>query len=145
MLPTDRFKPDRERVAAEVVDGEAILIDLTTGVYYSMDGVAAIIWSLIERQQSGEEIVAALSGIYDVQPSEIAADVAALMDTLLTEGLIISADEALAASDRLIETAQQPYATPKLDIYRDMSVLLALDPPMPGLQATPWQAPKSMA
>ena len=136
--------PDRERVAAEVVDSEAILIDLTTGVYYSMAEVAATIWSLIERQLSGEEIVAALAAMYDVQGSELAADVAALIDTLLAENLIIPAEAPLSPLEPRAEAARRAYATPKLDIYRDMSTLLALDPPMPGLQATAWQAPKSM-
>ena len=37
----ERFRVNTEEVAAKVIDGEAIIINLTTGVYYSMDGVGA--------------------------------------------------------------------------------------------------------
>jgi hypothetical protein len=35
-----------------------------------------------------------------------------------------------------------PYELPKLNIYRDMGDLLALDPPVPGLGDTPWKEPE---
>ena len=43
------------------------------------------------------------------------------------------------------ETEQQEkasYDIPKLNIYRDMGDLLALDPPVPGLGDTPWKEPE---
>ena len=40
-----RLKPNEEEVAAKVLDGEAILINLSNGAYYSTDKRGAFIWS----------------------------------------------------------------------------------------------------
>ena len=37
-----------DEVAAKVIDGEAVLINLATGVYYSMRGSGAYLWSQLE-------------------------------------------------------------------------------------------------
>ena len=39
-------------IAAQVIDGEAIIMNLTTGIYCSMDRVGAVIWGWIERGHS---------------------------------------------------------------------------------------------
>ena len=38
-----RMQPNKEEVAAKVMDGEAILINLSNGIYYSMDKVGAVV------------------------------------------------------------------------------------------------------
>ena len=43
--------PNEEEVAVEVLQGEAVLINLRTGHYYSMDKVGADVWQMIERRQ----------------------------------------------------------------------------------------------
>ena len=48
-------------VAAKVLDGEAILINISNGVYHSMDGVGAFLWELIERRHSLEQIASAIA------------------------------------------------------------------------------------
>ena len=34
----ERLMPKSDQIAAKVMDGEAVIIDLASGVYYSMDG-----------------------------------------------------------------------------------------------------------
>ena len=36
------FRPREEEIASKVIDGEAIIINLANGVYYSMDKVGAM-------------------------------------------------------------------------------------------------------
>ena len=44
-MPTEKFvRANPDEVAAKVVQGEAIIINLATGVYYSMTGVGAAAW-----------------------------------------------------------------------------------------------------
>ena len=38
-LPSDPLEVNLERAAGDVIDGEAIIINLATGVYYSMQGI----------------------------------------------------------------------------------------------------------
>ena len=54
------------------------------------------------------------------------------------ENLVVESTDAGAKPDFESVTSKLPYESPSLNSYRDMSDLLALDPPMPGLQQIPW-------
>ena len=136
-----RLRPNEEEVAAKVMDGEAILINLSNGIYYSMDKVGGVVWELIEKRHSLEEIREAISGRYEVSPEQAQADVERLANELLQENLVLEADDAAPRETLQPGDSQQreSYQSPQLNIYRDMGALLALDPPVPGLEATPWK------
>jgi len=136
-----RLRPNEEEVAAKVMDGEAILINLSNGIYYSMDKVGGVVWELIEKRYSLEEIREAISGRYEVSPEQAQADVERLANELLQENLVLEADDAAPRETLRLGDSQQreSYQSPQLNIYRDMGALLALDPPVPGLEATPWK------
>ena len=140
---TQHLKPNSEEVAAKVMDGEAILINLSNGIYYSMDKVGAVVWELVERNCSPEEMVAFITSRYEVETKQAQGDVERLLKELEDEKLILEAD-GVADGDReqprQVDT-KETYEQPQLNIYRDMGDLLALDPPTPGLEATPWKDP----
>jgi hypothetical protein len=138
-----RFEPVAEEVAAKVIDGEAILINLATGVYYSMDKAGALIWEMIAEKHSLQQIVAALVGRYQVSTAQAEADLERLAGELLRENLIKVAenDAASTVASTPNGTEKTPYEAPVLNIYRDMGDLLALDPPTPGLDTFNWKDP----
>lgn len=132
------FRPNSEEVAAKVLDGEAILINLSTGTYYSLDGSGCTIWEGIEAGASEEQLVELLRGYWSVSPDLARADVARLLGELLSENLIVRAPATGSETTRL-ESGPLPgtkYSTPTLNIFRDMQDLLALDPPLPGLESS---------
>jgi len=133
------FQPNREEVASKVMDGEAILINLITGVYYSMDKVGGVIWDLVEGGKNLEEIIENIVARYDVTPDQARSDLERLTEELLQEKLIWESNQETAKSDKKeVSYAEKlPYEPPKLNIYRDMGDLLALDPPTPGLEKLP--------
>jgi hypothetical protein len=136
---TQHVKPNSEEVAAKVMDGEAILINLSNGIYYSMDKVGAVVWELVERNLSPEEMVTSIINRYEVETERAQADVERLLKELVEEKLILEADGVSNGNreePRQVD-AKQPYEQPQLNIYLDMGDLLALDPPTPGLEATP--------
>ena len=53
----NRLQPRDEEVAAKVIEGEAILINLANGVYYSMEKVGGLIWEMIEGRHTLREMV----------------------------------------------------------------------------------------
>lgn len=127
-------------VAAKVIDGEAILINLDTGAYYSMDNVGSRIWSLIESQRSVDDIVGSVAAEYEVSRETVHADVQRVIAELIAEDLIIELDDASAkgqGGDEATGPTGQDYQAPMLNAYHDMSALLALDPPPPLLQDLP--------
>ncbi len=138
-----RLHPNAEEVAAKVMDGEAILINLANGIYYSMDQVGGLIWELIECGYSLEEMMAAIATHYEVSAEQAQTDVERLTADLLQENLVLLPTEDVPRREHSRPTSESKlvYASPQLNIYRDMGDLLALDPPTPELELTPWQAP----
>jgi hypothetical protein len=138
-----RLRPNEEEIAAKVVDGEAIMINLSTGMYYSTDETGALVWELMAGGHSLEEISAALVHRYDVSREQAQADVERLAAQLLEENLVTlsDSDAAPAAPSGSPVPTRTAYSAPKLDIFRDIGHLVALDPPMPGLTNLPWTEP----
>ena len=135
-----RLRPNEGQVAARVMDGEAIMINLSSGMYYSIDGVGGLIWEMIEGRHSLEEIAAAVVARHDVLRDQAQADVQRLVEELMEENLVqVSDDQAPSgASQREASEERLNYEPPQLVTYRDMGDLLALDPPTPGrAQAAP--------
>ena len=136
------FRPREEEVASKVIDGEAIIINLANGVYYSMDKAGAFIWDLLQAGHTLEEVIAAVTRHYDVSRQQAESNVQELVQELVQENLVISSENGKAAPAQSTNNGDKlPYELPKLNIYRDMGDLLALDPPVPGLGDTPWKDP----
>jgi hypothetical protein len=138
-----RLQPRGEEVAAKVIDGEAIIINLANGIYYSMDKVGGLIWDMVQTGHSLEEIIQGVTERYDVAREKVESDVVELVEEMLRENLVAVAEDggAPAEAGPVPPGGKLPYEAPKLNIYRDMGDLLALDPPTPGLGDTPWKDP----
>lgn len=143
LTPYTRLSPNTEEVASKVMDGEAILINLSNGIYYSMDKVGGYVWEMIEGTHSLAEIVEAIVGRYDISPEKAQADVDRLAAELVQESLVKVSDGNASSSNAKESDTQEKlsYESPRLNIYRDMGQLLALDPPMPGLKDMTWKDP----
>lgn len=135
-----RYKPNDAEVASKVMDGEAILINLSNGTYYSMDKTASVIWSMISLGYDFEEIKNKICEIYDMKSDDIKNDVEDLFANLIDEKIIIPSNDGKRTGDFNEAPENKNYAKPKLNIYNDMKDLLALDPPMPRLEDVPWQS-----
>lgn len=127
---------DRE-VAAKVVDGEAVLINLSNGLYYSMDKVGGVVWSMIAGGTSITRIADSVAKHYTRPADQVQTDVRQLVEQLLAEGLITVSDNdgeqhAPAPNTADLDSAD-PYEPPKLVRYDDMVDMFALDPPLPEL------------
>ena len=155
MTPQTRLAPNLKQLAAKVMDGEAIIINLTNGIYYSMDDVGGLVWELIAAGRSLEQISTAIARGYDVSEDQALADLQPLAEKLLEEQLVsvVESSETAEASETPPDSSavadpgaplsppepRLPYEAPALHKYRDMADLLALDPPMPGQADIPWQ------
>lgn len=124
----------RGEVAAKVIDGEAIVINLSTGLYYSMGKVGGRIWSLIERGCSTDGIAAAIASEYEVSPETAKSDVADLVADLLAERLVMPAGTGVQEAPGVESaSAKTAYVKPELKKFNDMAEIFAMDPPLPGL------------
>jgi Coenzyme PQQ synthesis protein D (PqqD) len=68
--------------------GEAIVLNMKSGVYFGMDEVAALIWNLLETPHSVGEIRDAIMQKYDVDAQSCEQDLVSFLDNLHSAGLI---------------------------------------------------------
>jgi hypothetical protein len=131
-----RVDPNVAEVAAKVIDGEAIIMNLSSGLYYSMDNVGAAIWELIARRYSVREVADVIADRYGVDRERAAGDVQRLVQELLDEHLVAptTLDRERVATPSSPSAPPPPYEPPRLQKYTDMADMLALDPPMPNLR-----------
>lgn len=79
--------PHPEVVAAPVGD-EIVLLHAETGVYYSLNAVAARLWVLWQGGASVASACASVAEECGVSSSQVEADAAALIEALDAQGLI---------------------------------------------------------
>ncbi len=72
--------------------GEAAVLNLHTGVYYSLDPVGAVVWKLIEQPRAVAEIRDAMLGRFEVAPERCELDLFQLFEKLAAGGLIETRD-----------------------------------------------------
>jgi len=83
-----RFRPSKD-VMYEYVGGEIVLLELATGVYYSLDGVGGRIWNLLVAGRTDEEIATSLIQEYEVSGEQAAADVNRILSDLERHRLVV--------------------------------------------------------
>jgi len=132
-----RLRPNTDDVAAKVIDGEAIIMNLSNGLYFSMDRVGSAVWEMVEAGLSVDEMSSTLDARYDVDGDAIRDDVNRLVAELLAERLVLVTETEPSSPPSTLGAADHPYSSPTLNKYDDMADLLALDPPMPGLGTLP--------
>jgi hypothetical protein len=106
---------DTNKVVSEIFTDEAVIVNLTSGAYYSFKGSAISIWQLIGAGYSDEEIIGQFKDADAINK---------FIDFLLQENLITTSD---AAKKQTI-TIDQQITTPEYKKYDDMKDLLLLDP-----------------
>jgi hypothetical protein len=75
-------------VLSQEVNGEMVLLDLSSETYFGLDETGARIWELFAAGKSQDEILAVLLDEYDVDRPQLEADVSELLGRLLEAGLV---------------------------------------------------------
>lgn len=135
-----RYSLNARDLVAKTIEDETVLINLASGVYYSTAGAGAVALAQLAAGGEPDEVARELALAYGADPVAVQADVERFVASLVEQGVLVSgASQADAVVDA--PPADGEYAPPELEVYTDMGDLLALDPPMPGLQDIPWEAP----
>ena len=142
-----RFRVNSPTVTHETIDGEAVIINLDSGNYYSLVDVGSLIWSLIGRGASAGEVINLLPKTYQCNAADIDRCVQELLAQLQQENLIVPFEgaESLDRSQFSPEQPQNgheklPFNPPLLYKYSDMQELLLLDP-IHDVDDTGWPKP----
>ncbi|WP_322867252.1 PqqD family protein [Aquicoccus sp. G2-2] len=84
------FTPASDQIVSKVLDGEAIVIDLTTGIYYSMEQTAAKVWFELCNGTSLDALVQSARQAYP-DDTDAPAQIEAFVAELVAEGLLSKA------------------------------------------------------
>lgn len=82
-----RLAPSPDAASRELA-GEAVILDLKTGVYFGLDPVGSRAWALLGQGASLKAVHAALLSEYEVEPARLEADLLELMAELRGRGLV---------------------------------------------------------
>jgi hypothetical protein len=134
-MPT-RFEIPSHKVVSEIIDGEAIVINLDTGAYYSLRDAGGEIWSLLQKKLTPREIVESIARRYDRAVSDIQGAVENLLAELEREGLVAAIEAAGEDSTNRVEPATESgapaervvFKPPVLQKFTDMQEFLLVDP-----------------
>jgi hypothetical protein len=77
-----------DQISADLA-GEAAILNLKSGIYYSLNEMGATIWRLVHEPKTIEEIESFLIAEYDVEADRCASDVSVFVGALSAEGLVV--------------------------------------------------------
>ncbi len=79
----------RESAAwTEISEDEVVCLEVETGSYYGLRGIAKVIWEELQETRSDSELVAAIVEQYEVQETAAASDIRVFLDQLIQAGLV---------------------------------------------------------
>ena len=70
------------------LEGEVVILDLDSGVYFGLNTVGRDIWNLIQVERTVEQIVQHLLTQYDVERARCEAEVTSLLQSMAERGLV---------------------------------------------------------
>ena len=72
------------------LEGEAVLLNLDSGVYYGLDAVGTRVWTLVAEHGTERGVCDQMEREYDVSPDVLARDVGRLLGELRAKGLLVA-------------------------------------------------------
>lgn len=134
---SERFRLNEPAVIADVIDGEAVVMNLERGSYCSLNPMGTEIWRRIVEGVAPGEIADVIVRQFEVERMQVEKDLGNLLVQMVEEDLIVSVSDRLVGGNNANgqNFAFGGYATPVLTVYRDMKDVLAFDPPLPDYDA----------
>jgi hypothetical protein len=113
-----------KRVAADLFEGEYIIANLDTGLYYSLQGFGIFLLDSLPLRSPSDAVDRAILEFKGME-SEILNDLNSLWDQLLEEKIIVPAEGVIESS---VVEVPKVFEKSVFNRYADMQDLLALDP-----------------
>jgi hypothetical protein len=113
----ERYELSAPEVIADLIDGEAVAIDLITGRYHRLRGASAEVWEALIRGATEEEILASAAGPIDPKS--------------LSDFVVSLCEESLLRERSSIDPVAVPAWEPgmlELESFVDLEDILGIDP-----------------
>ena len=73
---------------ASRLGSEAVILNMECGRYFGLNTTGAFVWDLVQQPRTVAEIERAICEEFEVTPDQCHADLAPLLENLITNGLI---------------------------------------------------------
>jgi hypothetical protein len=136
-----RYRANAPRFVDESVEGEALIMDMVTGTYYTCLGATTVAWEALKRGVDQHDVASLVASAYGVGAADVERDLEPFVADLLNEELLVpwteEAGETVAVQlDDLGETTGA-YEAMRLERYTDLADLILLDP-VHDVSGTAW-------
>ncbi len=134
-MSRSRYRLHTPQVVAEAIEGpdavygEAIIVNLDSGTYYSLTGDTILLWNAIAAGASVAELVDAVAERTGEPSARVREAVSGFVESLLEHGLIVErsdGDEPQVQID--LSLGGNGLLEPEIATYTDMQDLIMLDP-----------------
>ncbi len=94
-MPTNQVSLDcfatisEDRVVSRELEGEAVMLNLESGVYFGLDEVGTRIWALIREHGSLRKVFELMQREYAVDAPTLESDLIRLVEELQAKGLVM--------------------------------------------------------
>lgn len=95
--PANTYLAKNKNVAWKVLDGESVVLNLDSGVYFTLNMTGTAVWERIDGATSLEEIGRGLWEQFEITVEQARRDLLELTQTLLDEGLVKVTDDTSTA------------------------------------------------
>ena len=121
------YKLNEEKMFYDYADGQAVVINYQTGMYYGMGLLASAILDRIIAGKNVDEIITAVKALPQCPP-DIADRVHSFVEELQEKEIIVDGSAASGGAEPLANEVAEDGFDLKLDMFAEMADLLLADP-----------------
>ena len=89
---TSIVSPSKSQASSDLM-GETVILELESGVYYGLNETGTLIWNLINKSKTLEEIREIILSEYDIEPELCNKYILKLVKSLADKGLVTIENE----------------------------------------------------
>jgi hypothetical protein len=112
-------------LVSETLSDETLVIDVATGVFFTMRGTGSALWTMLEHTATIAELRQAVTDTFGTPAHD---DVDGFVAALEAVGLVVEAPGPRADPSPVAATWPPTYEPPLVKPYEDMADLLLVDP-----------------
>ena len=127
-----RYRANTPRFVDETVDGEALIMDMVTGSYYTCLDASTLAWHGLVGGLTSSDVAAMLSSMYPIATADAERDVERFVAELVQEEMLVTRDGSpespVDAATVANGTSLGEYQPLSFEKYTDLADLILLDP-----------------
>jgi hypothetical protein len=129
------YQPNLSDIVYENFGDEVVIINLKSGIYFSLTDTALVIWNFIVKKICMDELIRYLSGKYNEDQVNMENKIRPFITGLEKDFLIVPVDRDstkrnvdMLGKSSLNSSEKESFTTPVLKRFTDQQELLLLDP-----------------